>query len=41
LLEKASQRLVQGGVIDQFAWPYYVSNPLPPSESALQPDELK
>jgi hypothetical protein len=29
-VEELLQRLVQGGVIDQFAWPYYVSIPLPP-----------
>ncbi|HET7577032.1 MAG TPA: hypothetical protein VFK19_10795, partial [Sphingomicrobium sp.] len=30
-IEELLQRLVQGRVIDQFAWPYYVSIPLPPS----------
>jgi hypothetical protein len=41
LFEKASQRLVQGCVIDQFPWPYYVSIPLPFFPDALVPTSNK
>jgi hypothetical protein len=44
LFEKASQRLVQGCVIDQFAWPYYVSNPpssLPSDVTTRQKSAMK